>query len=96
MTISNKNDANQAAVLASLESLRQLLKKQPQSAEVLRALEQCARLELAIRQFHAEGLRFAAYTLLHMVLSHGTGFTDPVHVATRELKAALDTAGYPH
>jgi len=96
MTIPNKNDANKAAVLASLASLRELLRNEAQTAEVRRAQDQCERLELAINQFHAEGLRFAAYTLLHMVLSQGTGFTQPVHVATRQLKAALDAAGYPH
>jgi hypothetical protein len=96
MTITNKNDANKAAVLSALSSVQSALKNAPQTAEVARALAQCQRLELAIRQFHAEGLRFAAYTLLHMVLSHGTGFTEPVQIATRELKTALETAGYPH
>jgi hypothetical protein len=39
----------------------------PESPAVERALDQCDRLELAINQFHAEGLRFAAFTLLRMV-----------------------------
>ena len=68
----------------------------PQNAEVARALEQCDRLELAITQFHAEGLRFAAFTLLRMVFAHGTAFTEPVHIATQNLKSALERAGYPH
>jgi hypothetical protein len=96
MTITNKNDANKAAVLTALDGVCAALKNQTQTAEVTRATEQCARLQMAIDQFHAEGIRFAAYTLLHMVLSHGTGFTEPVHRATRELKAALETAGFPH
>lgn len=96
MTISNKNDANKAAVLEALEQVRQALKKEPQTPDVARALEQCGRLGLAINQFHAEGLRFAAFTLLRMVLNNGTAFTDPVHRATRDLKSALDAAGYPH
>ncbi len=96
MTITNKNDANKAAVLLALDSVRSALKSDPKTPEVARALDQCDRLELAIKQFHAEGLRFAAYTLLHMVLNPGTGFTEPVHIATRDLKAALDAAGYPH
>ena len=96
MTITNKNDANKAAVLLALNGVQAALEKEPQTAEVARALGQCERLELAIRQFHAEGLRFAAYTLLHMVLNQGTGFTDPVHVATRDLKRTLEDAGYPH
>ncbi len=96
MTIANKNDANKTAVLAALENVRSALKIEPSSPDVARALDQCDRLALSINQFHAEGLRFAAFTLLHMVLSPGTGFTESVHMATRDLKAALDTAGYPH
>jgi hypothetical protein len=96
MTVSNKNDANRAAVLAALQKVRSTLKNEPQTPEVAHALDQCGRLEVAITQFHAEGLRFAAFTLLHMVLSRGTGFTEHVHLATRELKAALESAGYPH
>ena len=96
MTISNKNDANKAAVLERLSAVRSALKNEPESPAVTRALEQCDRLELAINQFHAEGLRFAAFTLFRMVFGHGTGFTEPVHISTQNLKTALDSAGYPH
>lgn len=93
---SNKNDANKAVVLAALNAVRSALKNEPDSPTTTRALIQCERLELSITQFHAEGLRFAAFTLLKMVQSSGTVFTEPVHSATRQLKTALDTAGYPH
>ena len=96
MTITNKNDANKAAVLERLSAVRAALKNEPQTPAVGRALDQCGRLEAAIDQFHAEGVRFAAFTLLRMVFAHGTAFTEPVHVATQELKTALETAGYPH
>ena len=96
MTITNKNDANKAAVLERLEAVRSALRNEPENPAVTRALDQCDRLDVAIRQFHAEGLRFAAFTLLRMVFGQGTGFTDPVHIATQELKNALETAGYPH
>lgn len=92
----NKNDANKAAVLAALAAVRSALKNEPESPFMARALDQCQRLELAITQFHAEGLRFAAFTLLRMVQSSGTDFTEPVHSATRNLKTALESAGYPH
>ena len=92
----NKNDANKAAVMAALENLRAALRNESDSPAVAEALGQCQRLELAICQFHAEGLRFAAFTLLRMVQRNGTIFTEPVHSATRVLKNALDTAGYPH
>ena len=96
MTITNKNDANKAAVLERLSAVRSALKNEPQTPSVTRALEQCDRLEMAISRFHAEGLRFAAFTLLRMVFGHGTGFTEPVHIATQNLKSALEAAGYPH
>jgi hypothetical protein len=94
--ITNKNDANKAAVLERLSAVRSALTKEPESATVARALEQCDRLELAINQFHAEGLRFAAFTLFRMVFGQGTGFTEDVHITTQNLKTALDSAGYPH
>ena len=96
MTISNKNEANKAAVLAALSAVRSAIQNGPRSDLSERAVEQCQRLERAIEQFHAEGLRFAAFTLLRLVQNSGTTFTDPVHIATRDLKAALDAAGYPH
>ena len=92
----NKNDANKEAVLAVLGRVRAAIKEGPDSPEAAAALAQCDRLELSISQFHAEGLRFAAFTLFRMVQSTGTVFTEAVHSATRDLKAALDTAGYPH
>ena len=96
MTITNKNDANKAAVLERLSAVRSALISEPPSALKDRALEQCDRLEVAITQFHAEGLRFAAYTLLRMVFGQGTVFGEPVQIATQNLKSALETAGYPH
>ena len=96
MTINNKNDANKAAVLDRLRAVRAALANESKTASADRALEQCDRLELAITQFHAEGLRFAAFTLFRTVFSHGTVFTEPVHIATQNLKSALDAAGYPH
>jgi hypothetical protein len=92
----NKNDANKAAVLGALDALRGALKEAPENAAVTHALDQCGRLALAIGQFHAEGLRFAAFTLLRMVQSGGTAYPDAVHSATRNLKTALEAAGYPH
>ena len=96
MTITNKNDANKASVLERLSAVRSALKNEPETLSSARALEQCARLELAITQFHAEGLRFAAFTLFRTVFAQGTVFTEPVHIATQNLKSALEAAGYPH
>ena len=96
MMITNKNDANKAAVLDTLTAVRSALQNEPQTPTTARALEQCDRLELAITQFHAEGLRFAAFTLFRTVFTQGTVFTEPVQIATQSLKSALEAAGYPH
>ena len=92
----NKNDANKTAVLSALGRVRAEIQNTGDSPAAVAALAQCDRLELAISQFHAEGLRFAAFTLFRMVQSSGTIFTEAVHSATRELKAELEKAGYPH
>ena len=92
----NKNDANKGLVLAALEAVRTALRNESSSPSAAAALAQCDRLELSIRQFHAEGLRFAAYTLLRMVRTAGAELGEPVHSATQNLKTALDSAGYPH
>ena len=94
--IPNKNDAKKTEVLAILNTVRAALQNEPPGDAATRALEQCDRLELAIGQFHAEGLRFAAFTLLRMVFGQGTAFGEPVHIATQNLKSALEAAGYPH
>ena len=94
--ITNKNDANKAVVLERLSAVRSAVENDPQNAAAARVLEQCDRLELAITQFHAEGLRFAAFTLFRLVFTQGTVFTEPVHIATQNLKSALEAAGYPH
>lgn len=92
----NTPDPHKTSVLASLETVRAALRREPPSPSVTQALEQCDRLQLAISQFHAEGLRFAAFTLLRMVQSSGSVLTEPVQQATRDLKAALEAAHYPH
>ena len=96
MEKTNKNEANKASVLEKLESVRAALQAEPARADLVKALDQCDRLQLAISQFHAEGLRFAAFTLLRMTLPPGTTFGPAVQRAAQMLKTALDAAGYPH
>ncbi|MCM3882009.1 MAG: hypothetical protein ND807_18030 [Vicinamibacterales bacterium] len=89
-------DATKAIVLATLDAVRTALRAEPGNVQLGQALDQCDRLQLAISQFHAEGLRFAAFTLLRMTRPPTTTFGGPVQSAAQDLKAALDTAGYPH
>lgn len=90
------NDANKATVLAALEEVRTALASEPGSPAVTHAREQCDRLQQSISQFHAEGLRFAAFTLFRMVEKSGSALAPSVHAATRALKTSLEKAGYPH
>jgi hypothetical protein len=92
----NKNEANKASVLEKVDAVRSALRAEPASARVVEALAQCDRLQLAISQFHAEGLRFAAFTLLRMTQSATVPFSPAVATAAQNLKAALDSAGFPH
>jgi hypothetical protein len=96
MEITNKNEANKAIVLQHVDAVRAALRAEPASPQVNQALDQCDRLQLAISQFHAEGLRFAAFTLLRMTLSPATPVGAPVQAAAQNLKAALVAAGFPH
>ena len=96
MEKTNKNEANKAIVLKHVDMVRSALRAEPASPQVTQALDQCDRLQLAISQFHAEGLRFAAFTLLRMTLSPATPLGAPVQGAAQSLKAALVEAGFPH
>ena len=96
MEITNKNEANKATVLEKLEAVRSALQAEPAGPQLVQALAQCERLQLSISQYHAEGLRFAAFTLFRMTMPPTTRFAVPVQRAAQSLKAALDSAGYPH
>ena len=97
MEITNKNDSNKAQVLEKLDAVRAALKTEPAGTPHLpEALAQCDRLQLAISQFHAEGLRFAAFTLLRMTLPPATSLSRNVQHAAQHLKSALADAGFPH
>ena len=96
MDITNKNEANKAAILEILEALRSELRAESSNPQLTKALEQSDRLQMALTQFHAEGLRFAAFTLFRMTLPPTTTFGAPAQVVAQKLKAALDSAGYPH
>jgi hypothetical protein len=92
----HSNDQNKARVLAQLDEVRAALAVEPPGDLVRQALTQCERLQVSILQFHAEGLRFAAFTLLRLTQPPATTFGAPVQQASQRLKAMLDEAGYPH
>src|SRR3954447_8973259 len=87
-------NTDKAALLALLDTLRGELDSEPSTPVVTQALHQCERLRQAIVQFHAEGLRFAAFTLTRLMQQPGANLREATQAAGRHLKNALDAAGY--
>jgi hypothetical protein len=81
-------------LIALVDSLRGELEAEPAAPGVSQALHQCERLRQALVQFHAEGLRFAAFTLTRLMQQPGANLRESTQTAARQLKEALDAAGY--
>jgi hypothetical protein len=87
-------NTDKAALIALLDHLRSELDAEPGTPLVSQALHQCERLRQALVQFHAEGLRFAAFTLTRLMQQPGANLRESTQTAGRQLKEALDAAGY--
>jgi hypothetical protein len=81
------------ALIGRVQTLRSSLQREPVSLVVSQALHQCERLEQAILQSHAEGLRFASFTLNRLMQQPGTNLGESSKSAARALKEGLDGAG---
>ena len=84
------------SLIALLEALRSALNEEPATHLVAQALHQSERLHQAILQSHAEGLRFAAFTLNRLMQQSGANLREPTQSAARQLKEGLDAAGHGH
>src|SRR5437762_9572752 len=84
---------DKTTLLALLDGLRGELDAEPVTPPVSQALHQCERLRQALVQFHAEGLRFAAFTLTRLMQQPGANLRESTQTAARQLKEALDAAG---
>jgi hypothetical protein len=83
-------------VFDRLAALREALRP-IQTPDAERALYHCDRLEQAVRHWHAEAIRFAAYTINHIVEARPEQFEaagDEIHRRLHELRAALAAAGH--
>jgi hypothetical protein len=83
-------------VLESLRELREALSLEPLTDTVTKARHHCDRLEQAISLAHAEGLRFAAYTLLKLFDPASAPQSAAISQARAHLKAALEAGQFPH
>jgi hypothetical protein len=83
-------------VFDRLAALREALRA-VQTPDAGRALYQCDRLEQAVRHWHAEAIRFAAYTINHIVDAQPEQFGSAVNGIRQrihELRGALADAGH--
>jgi hypothetical protein len=89
-------DVTHKAVFDSLAALRDALRVNP-TPDAERALYHCDRLEQALQHWHAEAIRFAAYTINHIVSGHSAQFGgggDAIHQRVQDLRASLAAEGH--
>jgi hypothetical protein len=87
---------DKASLIALVDRLRAELEAEPTTPVIGQALHQCERLRQSISQFHAEGLRFASFTLTRLMQQAGANLRETTQTAGARLKEALDAAGYTH
>lgn len=85
---------DKTTLIALVDALTGELAGETARPVVTQALHQCDRLRQSIVQFHAEGLRFAAFTLTRLMQQPGANLRESTQTAGRQLKDALDEAGY--
>lgn len=86
-------EATHQPVFDRLADLREALRAAP-SPDAERALYHCDRLEQALTHWHAEAIRFAAYTINHIITAPDSGTGEAVRQRVGELRAALADAGH--
>lgn len=83
-------------VLDTLAALRDALRTS-RTPDAERALYHCDRLDQAVQHWHAEAIRFAAYTINHIISSQSARFGDAgaaIQQRVQDLRAALAAAGH--
>lgn len=84
------------AVLKALEAFTTELSSEPPSDFTARLDHQSERLTQAIRLSHAEGIRFAAFTLIRMLDKAGPELRQDTRAALQRVKDAIEASGLPH
>ena len=87
-------NTDKTTLVALVDTLTAALAAEPVTPVVGQMLHQCERLRQSIVQFHAEGLRFASFTLTRLMQQPGANLQASTQDAGRQLKEALDAAGY--
>jgi hypothetical protein len=94
--MANSDKGDKSELIARLDAVRSELEAEPSTPLVTQALHQCERLRQAILQSHAEGLRFASFTLTRLMQQPGANFREATQAAGRQLSEALHAAGHIH
>ena len=89
----NATDSREA-VLAQLAEFRLALDAALPGDAVQRVHYHVDRLEQALRSSHAEGIRFAAYTIAHTLATGSEQFPPAAVRAFEGLRTALEQAGH--
>ena len=84
------------AVLKQLETLGEVLTQEPPTDFTAKVHHHCERLDQAIRLSHAEGIRFAAFTLMRMSEKAGPELRSDTRAALQQLKSAIEASALPH
>lgn len=80
-------------LLDALDRFETALRAHVQSSAITDALYQCERLRLALRNSHAEGIRFAAFTIGRLLTRASPAVDDAVGRAHDALRRGLIDAG---
>jgi hypothetical protein len=86
-------EASDQPVTDRLNDLRAALRADP-SPDAERALYQCDRLEQALKFWHAEGIRFAAFTIDRLVCGPDSRMSEAIRRHAAALREALAGAGH--
>jgi len=95
-TLEHVTEVSHQAVLDALAALRDALRSS-RTPDAERALYHCDRLEQAVKHWHAEAIRFAAYTINHIVSGQTAQFGaggPAIHQRVQDLRAALAAEGH--
>jgi hypothetical protein len=89
-------EASHQPVFDAVAALRDTLRAVP-TPDAERALYHVERLEQAVRHWHAEAIRFAAYTINHVINGHEAQLGDQRELLRQrieDLRRALADAGH--
>lgn len=84
---------DRAQLASEVEALRSELAALPRRDALDKAIYQCERLAKAVRSSHAEGTRFAAFTVSKIVRDLADELPPAVVERTRAIRVALEGLG---